>query len=139
MPDPKLNRQRALFVLDKIDEILSWEKAKERERDVRFVDLGRYLCETRAGQYWRLENLKSFDEFLEKRFPESRRKAYYLMAIHETLTKIPKQQLREIGWRKAAVMAKVARRDGKAFDCAPWVHKAKEMPRAEFEREVEQH
>jgi hypothetical protein len=96
---------------------------------VRFVDLGRYLCETRAGQYWRMENLKSFDDFLEKRFPESRRKAYYLMAIHENLTKIPKQQLREIGWRKATVMAKVARRDGKAFDCAPWVHKAKRMPR----------
>ena len=87
---PKLNRRRALFVLDKIDEILSWEKAKERERDVRFVELGEYLCEVRAGQYWRLENLKSFDEFLEKRFPESRRKAYYLMAIHENLTRIPK-------------------------------------------------
>ena len=87
MVEPKLNRRRALFVLDKIDEILAWEKAKEREKDVRFVDLGRYLCETRAGQYWRMENLKSFDEFLEKRFPESRRKAYYLMAIHENLTK----------------------------------------------------
>ena len=82
-----------MFVLDKIDEILAWEKAKERERDVRFVDLGQYLCEVRAGQYWRLENLKSFDEFLEKRFPESRRKAYYLMAIHENLTTIPKPQL----------------------------------------------
>jgi hypothetical protein len=139
MVAPKLNRRRALFVLDKIDEILAWEKAKERERDVRFVDLGRYLCETRAGQYWMLEHLKSFDEFLEKRFPESRRKAYYLMAIHENLTKIPKQQLREIGWRKATEMVKVARRAGKAFDCAPWVHKAKEMPRGEFEREVEKH
>ena len=51
---------------------------------------GEYLCEVRAKQYWRLENLKSFDEFLEKRFPESRRKAYYLMAIHENLTRIPK-------------------------------------------------
>ncbi|MBZ5658207.1 MAG: hypothetical protein LAO56_23335 [Acidobacteriia bacterium] len=49
----------------------------------RFVDLGRYLCELRAGQYWRVENLKSFDEFLERRFPESRRKAYYVMSIHE--------------------------------------------------------
>src|SRR5438876_3973177 len=37
----------------------------------------------RAGQYWRLEKVKSFDEFLERRFPESRRKAYYLMSIHE--------------------------------------------------------
>ncbi len=82
---PHLNRKRALFVLTKIDEILAWEKQKEAERDTRFVDLGRYLCEVRAGQYWRLEKLKSFDEFLARRFPESRRKAYYLMSIHENL------------------------------------------------------
>jgi hypothetical protein len=136
---PKLDRRRALLVLDKIDEILAWEKTKEQERDVRFVELGQYLCEVRAGQFWRLENLKSFDEFLEKRFPESRRKAYYLMAIHENLTKIPKQQLKEIGWRKAAEMVKVARREGEQFDCAPWVHKAKDLNREGFEREVERH
>ena len=139
MVEPKLNRRRALFVLDKIDEILAWEKAKEREKDVRFVDLGRYLSEVRAGQYWRLENLKSFDEFLEKRFPESRRKAYYLMAIHENLTRIPKPRLREVGWSKAAEMAKVARREGKDFDCATWLHKAEELPKEEFKREVERH
>jgi hypothetical protein len=80
---PKLNHKRALFVLTKIDEILAWEQQKEAERDTRFVDLGRYLDERRAGQYWRLEKLKSFDEFLERRFPESRRKAYYLMSIYE--------------------------------------------------------
>jgi hypothetical protein len=136
---PNPDRRRALLVLDKIDEILAWEKTKEQERDVRFIELGQYLCEVRTGQYWRLESLKSFDEFLEKRFPESRRKAYYLMAIHENLTKVPKQQLKEIGWRKAAEMVKVARRDGEQFDCAPWVHKAKELPREEFEREVERH
>ncbi len=66
---PKLNRKRARFVLTKIDEILTWEKQKDEERDTRFVDLGRYLCEVRAGQYWRLENLKSFDEFLQDVFP----------------------------------------------------------------------
>ena len=110
--EPRLNRRRALFVLDKVDEILFWEKAKEHERDERFVELGEYLCEVRAGQYWRLENLKSFDEFLAKRFPESRRKAYYLMAIHENLTRIPKRQLREVGWSKATELVKVARRDG---------------------------
>jgi hypothetical protein len=136
---PNLDRRRALLVLDKIDEILAWEKTKEQERDVRFLELGQYLCEVRAGQYWRLESLKSFDQFLEKRFPESRRKAYYLMAIHENLSKIPKQQLRQIGWRKAAEMVKVARREGERFDCAPWVHKAKELPKEEFQREVERH
>ena len=137
--EPNLDRRRALIILDKIDEILAWEKNTERERDVRFVDLGRYLCEVRAGQYWRVDNLRSFDEFLESKFPESRRKAYYLMAIHENLTKIPKQRLREIGWRKAAEMVKVARREGERFDCAPWVHKAKDLNREEFEREVERH
>ena len=82
---PKLNQRRALFVLEKLDEILHWERTTERERDTRFVGLGRYLCEVLAGQYWRVDNMKSFDEFLEKKFPESRRKAYYLMAIHEQL------------------------------------------------------
>jgi hypothetical protein len=136
---PELNRRRALVVLGKIDEILSWEQAKEHERDERFVELGEYLCEVRAGQYWRLENLKSFDEFLEKRFPESRRKAYYLMAIHEHLTRIPKRQLREVGWSKATELIKVARRDGAEFDCATWLHKAKELPKEEFKRAVECH
>ena len=50
---PKLNRRRALFVLGKIDEILSWERTTEQERESRFVELGRYLCEARSGQYWR--------------------------------------------------------------------------------------
>jgi hypothetical protein len=134
---PKLNRQRALFVLTKIDEILAWEQRKETERDTRFVELGRYLCEVRAGQYWRLENLKSFDEFLERRFPESRRKAYYLMSIHEHLPPQVKRELKAIGWTKGRELAKLARRDGQQFDCAPWVHKAREMPREKFRREVE--
>jgi hypothetical protein len=65
---PKLNRKRAQFVLTKIDEILAWERRKELERDTYFVELGRYLCEVRAGQYWRIENLKSFDEFWKGAF-----------------------------------------------------------------------
>jgi hypothetical protein len=137
--EPKLNRRRALLVLAKIDEILFWEQNTERERDARFVDLGRYLCEVRAGQYWRLDNLHSFDEFLEKRFPDSRRKAYYLMAIHEQLPRQIHRELRQVGWTKAAELAKVARRDGQRFDCATWVHKAHELPKEEFKREVERH
>jgi len=134
---PKLNKKRALFVLTKIDEILGWERKNEAERDTRFVELGRYLCEVRAGQYWRLENLKSFDEFLERRFPESRRKAYYLMSIHEHLPPQAKRDLKEIGWTKGRELAKLARAEGQSFDCAPWVHKARSMPREEFAREVE--
>ena len=136
---PELNRRRAAVVLSKIDEILAWEKSSEQERDVRFVDLGRYLCEVRAGQYWRLDNLGSFDQFLEKKFPESRRKAYYLMAIHEHLPRIPKSDLKLVGWRKATELVRVARKDGERFDCALWVHKAREMPKEEFKRDVDRH
>jgi hypothetical protein len=136
---PKLNRRRALFVLGRIDEILAWERRTEQERDTRFVELGRYLCEVRSGQYWRVDNLKSFDEFLEKKFPESRRKAYYLMAIHEQLPRQTHRDLRQVGWTKAAELAKVARRDGQRFDCATWLHKAQQLPKEEFKREVERH
>src|SRR5437660_9782527 len=121
---PKLNKKRAQFVLTKIDEILAWEQRREAERDTRFVELGRYLCEVRAGQYWRLENLKSFDGFLERRFPESRRKAYYLMSIHEHLPPQVKRELKQVGWTKGRELAKLVRAQGQGFDCAPWVHKA---------------
>jgi hypothetical protein len=96
---PEVNRRRAPIVLGKIAEILSWELATEHERDERFVELGEYLCEVLAGQYWRLENPKSFDESLEKR-SLSRVGAYYL------------------GWSKATELIKVAHRDGTEFDCA---------------------
>ena len=118
-------------------EILAWERRSEAERDTRFVELGRYLCEVRAGQYWRLENLKSFDEFLARRFPESRRKAYYLMSIHEHLPPQARRELKEVGWTKGLELAKVARRDGQEFDCATWLHKARSLPKDEFKREVE--
>ena len=44
-----------------------------------------------------------------------------------------------MGWTKAAELAKVARRDGQKFDCATWLHKAQELPKEEFKREVERH
>src|SRR5215472_9197785 len=114
METPEINRKRAAFVLGRIDDILSWDRAKEQEKDTRFVELGEYLCEVRAKQYWRLEKLNSFEEFLQKRFADSRRKAYYLMAIHEKLNRIPKHDL-------------------------PWLHKAKELPKEGFRCAVERH
>jgi len=134
---PKLNRRRALLVLSKIDEILAWEARHENERDTRFVELGKYLCEVRAGQYWRLERLKSFDEFLERRFPESRRKAYYLMSIHENLPPEIRRELKQVGWTKGLELAKLARKEGQHFKSAMWLHKAREMPFGDFKREVE--
>jgi hypothetical protein len=134
---PKFNRRRAMFVLGKIDEILAWEQRKETERDTKFVELARYLCEVRAEQYWRLERLKCFDEFLERRFPESRRKAYYLMSIHENLPPQARKQLKEVGWAKGIELVKLARRDRENFDCATWLHKARRTTMVDFTKEVE--
>ena len=134
---PHLNQKRARFVLSKIDQILEWERQTDRERDTRFVELGRYLCEVRAGQYWRLQDLTSFDEFLQRRFPESRRKAYYLMSIHENLPRQVRHELKQVGWSKAAELAKVARREQEHLDCATWLHKARSMTKQEFKDEVD--
>jgi hypothetical protein len=134
---PKMDRRRAEAVLSRIDSILAWEAQHENERDTRFVDLGKCLCEVRAGQYWRLENLKSFDEFLERRFPESRRKAYYLMSIHEQLPPQVRKSLKDVGWTKGLELAKLARKQGERFESATWLHKARAMPKEDFKREVE--
>jgi hypothetical protein len=138
-PAPRLDKDRAHFVLDRIDQILHWERSVDHERDTRFVDLGRYLCEVRSGQFWRLEKLKSFDEFLEKRFPQSRRKAYYLMSIQEHLPPPVRKQIKQVGWSKAVELVKVARSDGDRFESATWLHKAQEMPKERFKEEVEKY
>ena len=61
------------------------------------------------------------------------------MTIHEQLPRIPKLHLKQVGWSKATELAKVARRDGQQFDCATWLHRAQELPKEEFKREVERH
>jgi hypothetical protein len=140
MPDvPSLDQERAERVLRKIDQILAWEQATETARDRHFVELGRYLCEVRAGQYWRLEGLASFDDYLAKRFPQSRRKAYYLMSIQEHLPPPVRKQLPEVGWAKATDLVRVARADGKKFAGATWLHKARTLPKEQFKSEVEKH
>ena len=34
-------------------------------------------------------------------------------------------------------LAKITRRNWQRFDCATWLHKAREMPKQEFKQEVE--
>ena len=81
--------------------------------------------------------MKCFDEFLERRFPESRRKAYYLMSIHEHLPPQARKELKEVGWAKGIELAKLARRDRQNFDCATWLHRARQMPKEDFKKAVE--
>jgi hypothetical protein len=48
-------------------------------------------------------------------------------------------ELQKVGWTKATELAKVAKRDGQGFDCATWLHKARELPKDQFKREVSKH
>ena len=59
------------------------------------------------------------------------------MSIHEHLPPQARKDLKEVGWTKGLELAKLARRDGQHFDCATWLHKAREMPKEEFRQEVE--
>jgi hypothetical protein len=46
---PKPKNRRAVLVLGKIDKILAQDRAVDQERDVRFIELGCYLCEVRSS------------------------------------------------------------------------------------------
>jgi hypothetical protein len=43
-----------------------------------------------------------------------------------------------VGWTKGLELAKSARsREGQSFACATWLHKARELPKEEFQHKVE--
>jgi hypothetical protein len=130
-----MDKARAQQVLARIDEILRWEQRTDQQKDQKFAELGKHLCEVRDHGYWRL-GYKSFEAFLEAKFPDSRRKAYYLMSIHDHLKQIPTQEIESLGWSKALELAKVARSEGRRFASATWLHKAKESTKQELKEEV---
>jgi hypothetical protein len=45
--------------------------------------------------------------------------------------------MKQVGWTKGVELAKLARRDRQDFDCAIWLHKAREMTTEQFKQEVE--
>lgn len=130
-----MDKARARQVLARIDEILLWEAEMDQQKDQKFAVLGKYLCEVRNRGYWRL-GYRSFEHFLEGKFPDSRRKAYYLMSIHDHLKQIPTAEIEELGWSKALELAKVARSEGRHFSSATWLHRAKECTKQELKEEV---
>jgi hypothetical protein len=59
------------------------------------------------------------------------------MSIHEHLPPQVRRELKQVGWSKGLELAKLARQQGQRFESATWLHKARQMPKAEFQREVE--
>jgi hypothetical protein len=89
----------------------------------------------RPGQYWRLESLKSFDEFLARRFRIE--KEGVLSDVYPRVSAAAgEKDLTEVGWTNGLELAKVARRDKQHLDCATWLHKGRSMPREDFRRQA---
>ena len=61
-------------MLERIDAILRWEQRTDMQKDQKFAELGKHLCEVRKQGNWRL-GYQSFEAYLEEKFPDSRRKA----------------------------------------------------------------
>ena len=59
------------------------------------------------------------------------------MSIDEYLPLQARKQLKEVGWTKGIELAKLARRDRQHFDCATWLHRAREMTKEQFKQAVE--
>ena len=58
--------------------------------------------------------------------------------IHEHLPPEVKRELKQVGWSKGLELAKLARcQNGQEVDCATWLHKAKNLSKEDFRREVE--
>ena len=130
-----MDKERAQKVLARIDAILRWEQRREQEKEQKFAELGKHLCEVRKHGYWRL-GYKSFEAYLEEKFPDSRRKAYYLMSIHDQLPQLAAPEIEGLGWSKAFELAKVARSEGRGFDSATWLHKAQGSTKEELKEAV---
>ncbi len=130
-----MDKLKAQEVLDRIDQILRWEQRMDQQKEQKFAELGKHLCEVRQHGYWRL-GYQSFEQFLGVKFPDSRRKAYYLMSIYDHLRHIPTAEIESLGWSKALELAKVARSQGRSFDSATWLHKAKESSKEQLQQAV---
>jgi len=56
------------------------------------------------------------------------------MSIHEHLPPQVRKELKQVGWTKGLELAKLARHQGQRFESATWLHKTRQMPKAEFQR-----
>ena len=70
---------------------------------------------------------------------DGRHQAYYLMLIRDHLKQIPNPEIEDLGWAKALELAKVARHEGRGFNSAAWLDKAKQSGKEELKRDVYKH
>ena len=100
---------------------------------------GPYLCEVRAGQYWRMENLKSFDEFLGEAL--SRIAAKGLLPDGDPRESDASSEAAVAGNRLAqgGRTGQGGPEGGGAVRLCTLGAQSQELPKEEFKREVERH
>jgi hypothetical protein len=77
---------------------------------------------------------KSTEAYFVQKLPGSRRKANYLVSIHDQLRQTPAPEIEDLGWSKAMELAKVARSEGRKFDSAIWLHTAQQSTKQELKQ-----
>ena len=80
---------------------------------------------------------QSFETYLEVKIPDSPRKSYYLMPIHDHLGQILAPEIEGLGWSKLLEPAKVARGEWGQFDCSTWLHSATRLHTAQWSTKEE--
>jgi hypothetical protein len=89
-------------------------------------------------RYWRLEKLRSFDKFLTRRFPESRRKGSPTHVNPRVLALPARKELKEMGSTKGLELAKSAGGREGVLLCNPAVETSS-LRKDQFKREAERY
>jgi hypothetical protein len=105
----------------------SWRKLNA----TRFVELGRYLCEVRAGQYWKSFNVPG------KTISGVAQKSLLPDVDPRALAGTGEKGIEGSGADEGIGVGEYCETGPGALRRATWLHKAREMPKEKFKQEVE--
>jgi len=118
---------RSEIVLTKLSEL-----SKRIVND--FCEIAELLHETWEFQYHKVWGYSSFQECVEQKFDIKGRKGHFLVQIAKTVKQlgIEWNDIKEVGWRKSAVIAPILNSENKE----QWITEAKELSLAHLSERV---
>lgn len=118
---------RSEIVLNKLSEL-----SKRVVDD--FCEIAELLHETWEFNYHKIWGYDSFQDCTEQKFDIKGRKAFFLVQIAKTVKKLGINwgEIKEVGWRKMAVVGPILNSDNKE----KWIEEAKELPLAHLSERV---
>lgn len=99
-----------------------------------FCQISELLHEAWEFQYHKTRGYESFQDYTEGELDIKGRKAHFLVQIAKTVKRlnIPWEDIKEVGWRKTAVIAPVLNQDNHE----KWIEEAKTTPLAHLSEKV---